>query len=414
MRNQPPAPCSRRLWLLLALALTLVGPAGAGAAGASMKTVTVVVTDASFDTNPNSSTWGRVTSNPPGIDCPGECSAAFAAGSDLTLTVERERGYRFARWDVFGNDVGTRCDKALVCSLTLDQDGQDVTAEASLYPEAELVAVPEGAGTLTIDPVEAGRSDATCAVEVPIFDPLPTPCTPRYPNGTHVTVTALADPTVPGAHFVRWSDFRCGRGPSCSVTMNGDRNLSAFFTPVYLSVWGGSFGPVTLSPPGTTCTLPSDPEPSDPPCQLAYPLDSNVKLQRDPAAAQVATDAWTGSCIGAGRTCTVNMRKDEFVRAGTAPDFDIPTPAGLPVTLIYGGPKGGKISLTPKTGSPRRGTTCKRTCTRQYSRNQRIVLHATGSRRVRFVRWADVGYPFATRTMIIGNRSAVKAVFVRR
>lgn len=411
MRNHPPALRSRHLWLLCGVVAILAAPATA--AGPATKTVTVVVTDVSSDTNPTSSTWGRVTSTPAGIDCPGACSEAFPAGSNLTLTVARADGYRFAQWDVFGNDVGTQCDKATVCSLTLGQDNQDVTVEAALYPEAELVALPEGAGTLSIDPVEAGRSDATCVVDVPVFAPLPTPCTPRYPNGTRVTVTAVADPSVPGAHFVSWSDFRCGQRPSCTVTMNGDRNLSAFFTPVYLSVWAGSFGDVTVTPPGTKCTLP-DAEPGDILCQPTYPLDSYVTVERDPAAAQNPTDEWTGSCTGAGTTCRFQMRKNELVRAGTARDFDIPTPAGLPVTLIYGGPRGGKISLTPKTGNPRRATTCRATCTRQYSRNQRVVLRATGSRRVKFVRWADVRYPFGTRSMVIGNRSAVKAVFARR
>jgi hypothetical protein len=411
VRNHPPAHRSHRLWLLVGVAAVLAAPATA--AGPTMKTVTVVVTDVSFDTNPDSSTWGRVTSNPPGIDCPGDCSEAFPAGSALELTAARTDGYRFARWDVFGNDVGTQCDKATLCSLTLGQDNQDVTIEAALYPEAELVALPEGAGTLTINPVESGRSDASCAVEVPVFDPLPTPCTPRYPNGTRVTITAVADPSVPGAHFVRWSDFRCGPGSSCTVTMNGDRNLSAFFTPVYLSVWAGSFGDVTVTPPGTKCALPNA-EPGDILCQPLYPLDSYVTVERDPAAAQDPTHAWTGSCTGTGTKCRFQMRKNELVRAGTEPDFDIPTPAGMPVTLIYGGPRGGKISLTPKTGNPRGATTCRVTCTRQYSRNQRVVLRATGSRRVKFVRWADVGYPFGRRTMIIGNRSTVKAVFARR
>src|SRR6478672_7523543 len=107
-----------RLILLLSAALL----SAAGAAGQTTKTVTVSVSDDAFgiDPNPTASTWGHVTSNPVGIDCPDTCSAAFPAGGPLQLTVEHDaRAFAFVGWSVFGNDPGSDCDTQDTCSLEL-------------------------------------------------------------------------------------------------------------------------------------------------------------------------------------------------------------------------------------------------------------------------------------------------------
>jgi hypothetical protein len=270
---------------------------------------------------------------------------------------------------------------------------------------------------VTIDPPEAGRDPAECSVSRPVFAPLPAPCSPRYPTGTRVTVTAHPDPNVDGAQFVRWSDFRCPKtGLSCTVTMNGDVNLSAIFSPVYLTVVGGSFGGVTVTPPGASCQLPSDPLDSpDPPCEFPYEPGTDVTLQRDPSAAQNTTDEWTGACTGSGETCTLKMRKNELVRAGTDPTFDIPTPLGPPLRVLYKGPKGGTITLRSISGT-RRTVPCRGGCTTTaFTRSQRIELRARGTRRAKFKRWDDVIRARLTpRPLMIGNVSVVRAVFVRR
>ena len=393
----------------------------AAAAGAATKTMTVYITDAGLgDPNPSASNWGQVTSDPPGIDCPADCTEQFASGGRVVLTLRRTDGYAFDGWRIFGNEGGAPpdCGTSETCSLTLAEDTADVSVEAPLRPEVQLWAIPEGAGSLTIDPVESGRDDPTCAVEVPVFAPLPTPCSPRYPKGTPVTVTAVPDPNVAGARFVRWSDFRCSNlRPTCTLTLGSDTTLSAFFSPVYLSVWAGSFGDITLRPPDLTCSLPAttDPQPGDTPCQQAYPLGSTVTLERDPSAALNQSDRWTGSCLGAQLTCKLTMRKNELVRAGTDPAFDIPTPLGPPLRLTRAGPLGGAITVTSTSG-PGRMFVCRiRTCTTSvFTRYQRVVLRATGSRRARFTGWVDIRYPFARRPLEIGDRTAVKARFRSR
>ena len=387
-----------------------------GAAAPGTKTVNVDVTDVAFVVNPTAASWGRVTSNPPGIDCPGDCMEDFPRLSTVELTVTPTPGNVFEGWGVFGNDAGPNCDKATVCSLTIGDDDQVAFVSAALRPEAQLSAIPEGAGSLTIDPAETGRPSAPCTVEIPVFDPLPLECTPRYTNGTRVTVNAVPDQTVPGARFVRWSDFNCGRSSSCTRTMRGDRDLSAFFTPVYLTVAGGSFGAVTLPPPGGVCTFQPDPVTGvEDPCQVPYPLDSVVTLRRDPAAAQNPGDEWTGSCTGAGATCTLRMRKNEFVRAGADPSLDIPTRVGLGLRVVYRGRRGGKIALVRLTGSGPRREVCRRSCRRAgYRRGDMVLIRAKGARRARFSRWADIRSGASTRAVQIGRTSEIKAVFRRR
>ncbi len=64
---------------------------------------------------------GSVNSNPSGIDCPGDCTETYAAGTQVTLTAVPENGWTFEKWT--GGCTGTQTD----CVVTLSEDLQ-VTA----------------------------------------------------------------------------------------------------------------------------------------------------------------------------------------------------------------------------------------------------------------------------------------------
>ena len=125
-----------------------------------------------------------------------------------------------------------------------------------------------------------------CFNSGPVFDPPIQECTPRFPAGTQVTVTAVPDASV-GARFDHWNDFRCPDEPTCSFTLNSDRDLSATFDPVWLQIFGGSFGAVTLDPPpgGDPCGTE---------CLVLYPLHTTVTVTRDPAEDQNSTRRLVG------------------------------------------------------------------------------------------------------------------------
>ena len=58
---------------------------------------------------------GSVVSDPPGISCPGTCSAMFKAPGEVTLTAKAAAGSMFVRWS--GN-----CAGASACGLTMSSD----------------------------------------------------------------------------------------------------------------------------------------------------------------------------------------------------------------------------------------------------------------------------------------------------
>jgi hypothetical protein len=62
-----------------------------------------------------------VTSSPSGIDCGSTCSAAFRAGSQVTLTAKAAGGSTFGGWS------GSACGYAVSCKVTM-------SAHRNVYP----------------------------------------------------------------------------------------------------------------------------------------------------------------------------------------------------------------------------------------------------------------------------------------
>jgi hypothetical protein len=392
-----------RLLLSGAVAVAMLGATGvAHAAAPGTKTVTVTVSD--VEDNPQASSWGRVTSTPAGIDCPGDCSEDFATGSTVSLAAAPRTGYVFGGWGVFDND--STCDVGPVCTITV-ANGPAAQVDASFAPQASLLVQPQGAGVVTISPPEDGRPAAPC-LELP--DPA---CAPRYPRGTRVTLTAVPDASVPGARFVRWSDYRCpAAGRSCTLTVDGETPLTAVFEPVHLTVMEGRFGPVFVAPPGVVCTFAPDALTGDAaPCRFAYPLNTLVSVTRDPALATGvgASDMWTGACGGVAITCRVRMRRDVVLRAGAPPLAQ--TGPGQSMRFGYAGPKGGRIIVDGGDGV----RTCRKTCVLGgFQPDSRVQIRVAGSRSVAFAKWSDIRVRAVSRSIFVGDPTAVRATFKKK
>jgi hypothetical protein len=145
---------------------------------------------------------GTVSSSPEGIACPGACGNGFVVGTTVTLTATPDAVSLFSGWS------GACTGSQPTCQLTMSQD-QSVTATFDQKPFALTVAkAGTGAGTVTSVPagIDCG---ATCAAQL----------------AGSVQLTATP---APGSAFVGWSGA-CSGAAACSLTMDGDKSVSAEF-----------------------------------------------------------------------------------------------------------------------------------------------------------------------------------------
>lgn len=150
---------------------------------------------------------GRVASSPPGIDCgAGECSAKYKRGTTVTLRATPLANQTFVGWS--GACTGTGA-----CSVKLTRDASVTATFESAY-QAQLTVNATGPGYVWIDPPGSRCSEGNC--------------TGRYDKGTTVTLKA-----VPGPYSgFRWSGACTGTNPVCTLTMDGDKSVSAAFGPM--------------------------------------------------------------------------------------------------------------------------------------------------------------------------------------
>src|SRR5688500_14408190 len=125
---------------------------------------------------------GRVTSAPPGIDCPRDCDETYPrdpAGSPQTveLTATPGSGQELKGW-------GGACSGTESCSVVMTVD-RSVTAEFG--PAPETPPPPPGSANLSVE-VSAGGSVAGPGVACP------SDCAETVPEGTAVPLTPTPHP----------------------------------------------------------------------------------------------------------------------------------------------------------------------------------------------------------------------------
>ncbi len=150
---------------------------------------------------------GTVTSNPAGIDCPGDCTESYPSGQAVQLTATPDPGSVFSGWsgDCAGTDpdVTVTMDGAKSCTAAFDVAVSSFTLTAAVDPA--------GGGTVTSNP-----AGIDC----------PGDCTEDYNDGTAVALTA--NPAADYA-FDHWTGDCAGSNPVCDLTMNSDRDATAHF-----------------------------------------------------------------------------------------------------------------------------------------------------------------------------------------
>jgi len=153
---------------------------------------------------------GTVSGDPGEIEaCSLECSDSFPEGQRIVLTADESGGSSFAGWDHPG------CDESTTCTLTLERD---TTVEAGFERDApqqtkhELTVVVSGEGTVSSRP---GGIDE-CA----------TSCQARFDEGERIILTARAGD---GWELAGWDGAGCGSDTTCSLTLDGTRQIEATF-----------------------------------------------------------------------------------------------------------------------------------------------------------------------------------------
>ena len=149
---------------------------------------------------------GRVTSNPAGIDCGGDCSEDYKAHTVVTLTASpSDSRNEFKGWS--GSCSGTQS-----CTLTMEA-AKNVTAEFSLKRFDLVVGKStNGSGTVTSTP-------------------------PGIDCGSDCSESFLADETVElsvrqnAGYFLGWQGD-CTGTKNCTLQMDGDKNVTAVFDNV--------------------------------------------------------------------------------------------------------------------------------------------------------------------------------------
>ncbi len=180
---------------------TFTGWGGACATAATTCTVTVAAAtgvSATFSQPPTQLTVsvsgpGTVASSPPGISCPGTCSANFPQGAAVTLTGTASSGYGLGSW------AGSCTGSTNPCIVTLSSPG---SVTGTFSPLGTVAVTLKGVGTGTVTSSPAGIN-------------CPGTCSASFANNTQVTLTASGDAK---SAFAGWTGACSGTGP-CVVTV---------------------------------------------------------------------------------------------------------------------------------------------------------------------------------------------------
>lgn len=223
---------------------------------------------------------GRVTSQPLGIDCPGNCSASFDENTVVELFATPDPGFEFSGWS--GACTGTGS-----CSVTLDAARQVEAAFDAITPRFDLDVTRTGDGYVGSTP---GGID--CGTD----------CSESFEQGTSVELVAAPSS---GWRFSHWVGDCSGNG-ACSLVMDGARQVEAVFVERFdlvVNLDGG--GSVVSDPAGIDCGST---------CQATFDAGTSIVLTATPDTGWVVS-GWTGASCPVGPTCTLALDTARTVTA---------------------------------------------------------------------------------------------------
>jgi uncharacterized repeat protein (TIGR02543 family) len=238
---------------------------------------------------------GTITADPlPGGD------GKYAQGTVVTLAAEPNVGHTFSQWSgsISGSDNPT--------TITMDAD-KGATAEfATARHTLTLASNPMSGGTINASPPPGGDG--------------------KYAYGTVVTLTANQSA---GYTFGDWSGDALGSSPVTTVTMNGNKNVTANFTQLRYTL-------TLASNPPDGGTIDANPGPDG---DGKYVYGTVVTLTPN-ANAGYTFGYWSGGASGSAIPTTVTMTVDTSVTANFSQ-------ARETLTLAVQPPASGSILASP-------------------------------------------------------------------
>jgi len=300
---------------------------------------------------------GTVTSEPPGIECPGDCVEFYAFGTEVVLSAHPATGYVFIGW--------TGCDVSATneCRISM-HSARNVTAHFALgFYELSVTKTGKGEGLLWSSP-----PGITCGPD----------CFERYTSGTLVTLTAA--PSV-NSIFEGWGGdcSPCGLNSQCAIFVDNDKNCSAAFTLIQYRVTasstGSGYGNVSSTPAGISFRHP-----------LATSGSSNFEagttVVLSAQAGPHSTASWSscpgGAVSGNGSglaTCTFSSLDGD---KNALVSFDL---ENYEVSVSVLPPGGGTVTSDPP------GIDCPENCTAPYPYGTEVSLKALPSAGYVFLGW---------------------------
>jgi hypothetical protein len=285
---------------------------------------------------------GRVTSQPPAVDCTEDCTIRVDRDTTLVLSAQPDDGSEFEEW-------GRGCSGSGDCTVTLDQD-RTVRARF-IVPTRTLTVTKEGAGDVD---VTSDAGDFNCGGT----------CEGEFPVGTVVMLTASSA----SGRFVTWTGDCASFGSDpCTLVMDEDRGVGATFEglsfPVVVTTMGS--GTVTSDPAGIACGAQ---------CSAEFGDGVMVELTATPDAGS-AFGGWDGDCMGFGSDprCTVLVDQALDVEAR----FDVVQER---VTVAVTGD--GRVVSTPA------GIDCPGDCSEDFPSGSTVDLAATPGAGQAFLSWS--------------------------
>ncbi len=224
---------------------------------------------------------GAIVSDVGAINCPSSsCQAAYAPGTQVTLTASALPGYSFAGWTGDCQAAGN----SPTAAVTLN--GYRSCNASFVSDNPRLNVYVSGTGNVSSSPagIQCGSNGTACVA--------------NFPRGTQVTLTAQS--SVEGAVFSGWSGDCQGTSPSVTVDMSAARSCTATFAQTSLSVGISGRGTVTSNSGGIRC------ENGGGTCSANFAPGTQVTLSAAPAQGY-RFSGWSGGCRGQEPTTSVSV-----------------------------------------------------------------------------------------------------------